>query len=68
MFIPTAEQATYGQKETRKAIAAELVKGLKTEADFNQFSRMLTQLTVETAFNTKLTATSSTSRYTQNRL
>jgi putative transposase len=31
-----------------KALAAELAKGLKTEADLNQFSRMLTKLTVET--------------------
>lgn len=27
-----------------KALAAELAKGLKTEADLNQFSRMLTKL------------------------
>uniref|UniRef100_UPI0011161BF6 transposase n=1 Tax=Salmonella enterica TaxID=28901 RepID=UPI0011161BF6 len=39
-----------------KALAAELAKGLKTEADLNQFSRMLTKLTVETALNTELTA------------
>ncbi|WP_213135449.1 IS256 family transposase [Citrobacter sp. FP75] len=38
-----------------KALAAELAKGLKTEADLNQFSRMLTKLTVETALNTELT-------------
>ena len=38
-----------------KALAAELVKGLKTEADLNQFSRMLTKLTVETALNAELT-------------
>ncbi|HCM6292792.1 TPA: transposase, partial [Salmonella enterica subsp. enterica serovar 16:l,v:-] len=31
-----------------KALAAELAKGLKTEADLNQFSRMLAKLTVET--------------------
>ena len=30
-------------------------KGLKTEADLNQFSRMLTKLTVETALNAELT-------------
>ncbi len=34
-----------------KALAAELAKGRKTKADFNQFSRMLTKLTVETAPN-----------------
>ena len=38
-----------------KALAAELAKGLRTEADLNQFSRMLTKLTVETALNVKLT-------------
>ncbi|EDS6428887.1 IS256 family transposase [Salmonella enterica subsp. enterica] len=38
-----------------KALAAELAKGLKTEADLNQFSRMLTKLTVETALNSELT-------------
>lgn len=38
-----------------KALAAELAKGLKTEADLNLFSRMLTKLTVETALNAELT-------------
>lgn len=38
-----------------KALTAELAKGLKTEADLNQFSRMLTKLTVETALNAELT-------------
>lgn len=38
-----------------KALAAELAKGLKTEADLNQFSRMLTKLTIETALNAELT-------------
>lgn len=38
-----------------KALAAELSKGLKTEADLNAFSRMLTKLTVETALNAELT-------------
>lgn len=38
-----------------KALAAQLDKGLKTEADLNQFSRMLTKLTVETALDTELT-------------
>lgn len=35
-----------------KALAAEFAKGIKTEADLNQFTRMLTKLTVETALNT----------------
>jgi len=30
-----------------KALAAELAKGLKTKADLNQFSRMLTKLTIQ---------------------
>ena len=38
-----------------KALAAELAKGLKTETDLNQFSRMLTKSTVETALNAELT-------------
>ncbi|HBZ7761431.1 IS256 family transposase [Klebsiella pneumoniae] len=38
-----------------KALAAELAKGLKTEADLNAFSRMLTKLTVEAALNAELT-------------
>jgi putative transposase len=38
-----------------KALATELAKGLKTEADRNQFSRMLTKLTIETALNAELT-------------
>ena len=38
-----------------KALAAELAKGLKTEADLNAFSRVLTKLTVETALNAELT-------------
>lgn len=38
-----------------KALTAELAKGLKTEVDLNQFSRMLTKLTVETALNAELT-------------
>ncbi|GAS61486.1 hypothetical protein NGUA38_00024 [Salmonella enterica] len=38
-----------------KALAAELAKSLKTKADLNQFSQMLTKLTVETALNAELT-------------
>ncbi|MEY0567450.1 transposase, partial [Providencia rettgeri] len=38
-----------------KALAAEFAKGNKTEADLNQFTRMLTKLTVETALNAELT-------------
>lgn len=39
-----------------KALAAKLVKSLRTKADLNQFSRMLKKLTVETALNAELTA------------
>ena len=42
-------------EEKLQALAAELAKGIKTEADLNQFSRMLTKLTVETALNAELT-------------
>lgn len=38
-----------------KTLAAELAQGLKTKADLDQFSRMLTKLTVETALNSELT-------------
>ncbi|SST05366.1 mutator family transposase [Acinetobacter baumannii] len=38
-----------------KALAAEFAKGIKTEADLNQFTRMLTKLTVETALSAELT-------------
>ena len=38
-----------------KALAAELAKGLKTEADLNELTRQLVKLTVETALNAELT-------------
>ncbi len=38
-----------------KALASELAKGFKSEADLNAFSRMLTKITVETALNAELT-------------
>ncbi|MDP9564446.1 UNVERIFIED_ORG: transposase-like protein [Kosakonia oryzae] len=38
-----------------KALIAERAKGLKTEADLNLFSRMLTKVTVETVLNAELT-------------
>ncbi|MGS9083156.1 IS256 family transposase, partial [Salmonella enterica subsp. enterica serovar Infantis] len=37
-----------------KALAVELAKGLKTEADLTSFSRMLAKLTVETVLNEEL--------------
>lgn len=43
-----------GEKK-HKALAIELSKGLKSEADLNAFSLMLAKLTVETALYTKLT-------------
>lgn len=42
-------------KKKLKALATELAKGLKTEADLNQFSRMMTKLTIEKALNADLT-------------
>ena len=38
-----------------KDLAAEFAKGIKTEDDLNQFTRLLTKLTVETALNVELT-------------
>lgn len=38
-----------------KDLAAEFAKGIKTEEDLNQFTRLLTKLTVETALNAELT-------------
>ena len=38
-----------------KALPTKLAKGIKTEADLNQFSCILMTLTVETALNTELT-------------
>lgn len=37
-----------------RALATELAKGLKWKLTFNQFSRMLTKLALETAHNAKL--------------
>lgn len=34
-----------------KDLAAEFDKGVKTEKDLNQFTRLLTKITVETAIN-----------------
>ncbi len=41
--------------EKLKVLAAEFAKDIRTEADLNQFTQMLTKLTVETALNTELT-------------
>ena len=38
-----------------QALATELAKGVKTEADLNDFTRQLLKLTVETALNAELT-------------
>jgi len=38
------------------ALTVKLAKGLKTEADLNQFSRMLTKFTIETALDAELAA------------
>ena len=42
-------------RETLKALAKELAKDIKTEADLNMLSRELVKLTVETALNAELT-------------
>ena len=42
-------------REKLKALATELAKGIKTEADLNALSRELLKLTVETALNAELT-------------
>lgn len=54
-MICSLQQRQILDEKKLKALAAELAKGLKTEADLNQFSRMLTKLTVETALNAELT-------------
>lgn len=38
-----------------KALATEFAKNIKTEADLNQFSRMMKKIVVETALNAELT-------------
>ncbi len=42
-------------REKLKALANELAKDIKTEADLNALSRELLKLTVETALNAELT-------------
>lgn len=42
-------------REKLKALAKELAKGIKTEADLNMLSRKLVKLTVETALIAELT-------------
>ena len=41
-------------KETIEALAREAAKGIKTEADLNEFRQMLTKVTVERALNAEL--------------
>jgi transposase-like protein len=48
-------QADYRRQEMQSPCWRELAKDLKPEVDLNQFSRMLTTLTVDTAFNAELT-------------
>ena len=45
----------YMDREKLKALATELAKDVKTEADLNALSRELLKLTVETALNAELT-------------
>ena len=39
------------KKQELEAFAREVAKGLKTEEDLNEFSQMLTKVTVEAALN-----------------
>ena len=41
-------------KKELQAFAREVAKGLKTEKDLNEFSQMLTKVTVEAALNAEL--------------
>ena len=42
------------KKQELEALAREVAKGLKTEEDLNEFSQMLTKVTVEEALNAEL--------------
>ena len=42
------------KKQDLEAFAREVAKGLKTEQDLNEFSQMLTKVTVEAALNAEL--------------
>ena len=42
-------------QERLKELTKEFAKGIKTQHDLNDFSKMLTKLTVETALNADLT-------------
>jgi len=42
-------------KEKLQELANEFAKGLKTQHDLNDFTKMLTKLAVETALNAELT-------------
>lgn len=42
------------KKEELEAFAREAAKSLKTEQDLNDFSQMLTKITVEAALNAEL--------------
>lgn len=48
-------QGTTMDRSKLQALAAELAKDIKTEADLNALSRELLKLTVETALNAELT-------------
>src|SRR5690606_25307117 len=55
MFIFTTESGNMMNEQKLKDLAAEFAKGIKTQDDLNQFTRLLTKLTVETALNAALT-------------
>ena len=48
-------QGTTMERSKLQALAAELAKDIKTEADLNALSRELLKLTVETALGAELT-------------
>ena len=55
MFIGTTKSGIMLKEQKLKDLVAEFAKSIKTEDDLNQFSRLLTKLTVLTALNAGLT-------------
>ena len=55
MFIGTTKSGIMLKEQKLKDLVAEFAKSIKTEDDLNQFSRLLTKLTVLTAINAGLT-------------
>ncbi len=55
MYTSVTETGKLWTKRNSRPLRLNWLKVLKTEADLNAFSRMLTKLTVETALNAELT-------------